>query len=242
VLSCTILIRVRLRFVTNLLPRLGSVAGYLKLSPPFSFVSCQGTWATVGTLHNARKLHTMSLLLNGNVLAVGGQGFSGSLVSCELFSQVDVATTVETTTTTTTRSVTTSRSTSGGRTTTTAGRISTTTTTSGAATAPVTTSTPHHASATTPAPTTHDATSTTGQHLTESPGLSASGIAGIVIGSVLGVVILVVLIYIYRRSRQARQYRVVQYRCVTVSWLSFPLLTPSFFRQVFARAGDSFVL
>jgi N-acetylneuraminic acid mutarotase len=47
-----------------------------------------GTWADTGDLNDQRQSHTATLLLDGRVLVVGGNGLSGPLASAELYDPV----------------------------------------------------------------------------------------------------------------------------------------------------------
>src|SRR5437762_14365078 len=47
-----------------------------------------GTWTLTGSLNTARAYHTATLLPNGKVLVVGGNGNSGILTSAELYDPV----------------------------------------------------------------------------------------------------------------------------------------------------------
>ena len=49
------------------------------------FAQASGTWTTTGSLNTARAGHTATLLLNGQVLVVGGEDATGALASAELY-------------------------------------------------------------------------------------------------------------------------------------------------------------
>ena len=59
----------------------------LAVNSPPARAQGSGVWTNTGSLNVARAFHTFTLLANGQVLAVGGDGSSGLLASAELYNR-----------------------------------------------------------------------------------------------------------------------------------------------------------